>query len=44
LPFAVALSVLVDGMVGFLEAPVSAASRDALERTDRVRVTAPAIG
>jgi AcrR family transcriptional regulator len=44
MPVAVGLSDLVDGMVGFLEAPVSAASREALETTDRVRVTAPAIG
>jgi len=39
LPFAVALGDLVDGMVGFLQAPVSAASRDALERTDPVSST-----
>jgi hypothetical protein len=42
LPFAVALGDLVDGMVGFLEAPVSAASREALDRTDRAGVAAPA--
>jgi AcrR family transcriptional regulator len=41
LPFAVALGDLLDGMVGFLEAPVSVASRDALERADPARVTWP---
>ena len=41
LPFAVALGDLVDGMVGFLQAPVSAASRDALERADAAQVTWP---
>jgi AcrR family transcriptional regulator len=39
LPFAVALGDLTDGMVGFLQAPVSAASRDALDRADPVSVT-----
>jgi hypothetical protein len=37
----VALGDLLDGMVGFLEAPVSPASRDALERADPARVTWP---
>ena len=41
LPFAVALADLVDGMVGFLEAPVSAAARDALARADPARVSWP---
>jgi AcrR family transcriptional regulator len=35
LPFAVELGNLVDGMVGFLEAPVSSTSRVALEDADR---------
>jgi hypothetical protein len=39
LPFAVALGDLVDAMVGFLEAPVSAASRTALERADPASMT-----
>ena len=39
LPFAVALGDLVDAMVGFLAAPVSAASREALERADPVSVS-----
>ena len=39
LPFAVAVGDLLDGMVGFLEAPVSAASRDALERAEPAHVT-----
>jgi hypothetical protein len=43
LPFAVALADLVDAMVGFLEAPVSAASRDALERADPASVTRHAV-
>jgi AcrR family transcriptional regulator len=43
LPFAVALGDLVDGMVGFLQAPVSAASRDALERADPGTFTRPAV-
>ncbi len=38
-PFAVALGDLVDGIVGFLQAPVSAASLDALERADPVSST-----
>ena len=41
LPFAVALGDLVDGTVGFLEAPVSAASRQALERAEAAQVTWP---
>jgi AcrR family transcriptional regulator len=41
LPFAVALGDLVDGMVGFLEAPVSAAALEALERAESARVTWP---
>jgi AcrR family transcriptional regulator len=41
LPFAVAVADLLDGMVGFLEAPVSAASREALERADPASVTWP---
>ena|SRR5436190_5853215 len=43
LPFAVALADLVDAMVGFLEAPVSAASRDALERAHPTSVTRHAV-
>lgn len=39
LPFAVAVGDLVDGMVGFLEAPVSPASREALERAEPANVT-----
>ena len=39
LPFAVALGDLVDAMVGFLAAPVSAASREALERADPASVS-----
>ena len=39
LPFAVALGDLVDGMVGFLAAPVSAATREALERADPASVS-----
>jgi AcrR family transcriptional regulator len=35
LPFAVELGNLVDGMVGFLEAPVSPTTQDALEDADR---------
>ena len=42
LPFGVAVADLVDGMVGFLQAPVSAASLDALERADPAGVTWPA--
>jgi AcrR family transcriptional regulator len=38
LPFAVELGNLVDGMVGFLEAPVSPASLAALDATDARRV------
>jgi multidrug efflux pump subunit AcrA (membrane-fusion protein) len=41
LPFAVALGDLVDGTVGFLEAPVSAASRQALARAEAAQVTWP---
>ena len=41
LPFAVALGDLVDGIVGFLEAPVSAASLEALERAESAAVTWP---
>jgi AcrR family transcriptional regulator len=41
LPFAVALGDLIDGTVGFLEAPVSPASREALERAEAAHVTWP---
>jgi hypothetical protein len=34
LPFAVALGDLVDGIVGFLEAPASGETQAALERAD----------
>jgi AcrR family transcriptional regulator len=41
LPFAVALGDLIDGLVGYLEAPVSAASLDALERAESAHATWP---
>jgi AcrR family transcriptional regulator len=41
LPFAVELADLVDGMVGFLSAPVSPAARRAVEESDEVTVAWP---
>jgi AcrR family transcriptional regulator len=41
LPFAVALGDLIDGIVGFLSAPVSAASLEALERAESAHATWP---
>jgi AcrR family transcriptional regulator len=40
-PFAVALGDLIDGTVGFLAAPVSATTREALERAESGHVTWP---
>jgi AcrR family transcriptional regulator len=42
LPFAVHVSDLIDGLVGFLEAPVSPVSLAALEVTDPMTITWPA--
>src|SRR5260370_1159703 len=41
LPFAVEVTDLIDGMVGFLEAPVSPAARTALDDTDPASLTWP---
>jgi AcrR family transcriptional regulator len=41
LPFAVDVADLLDGMVGFLEAPVSASARAALDDTDAASLTWP---